>query len=195
VSVSATGCGKGSKKNVKIPGVSGPFVNIVDNKLTMSLTFTEIQFDEGIRLEIPKMPNSYVEVGPDFQSAGYLLSVGLDVNDIKTLTHDGFDVLDPHSLPGGRPLPGVVEGQLPGVAVQIPKLKDVVFYVGPQVFGAFVPVKLPIKTAIVTHRFYDGAGDQVGNISVVGTDAQNDNSGFLLLINLAGKVGKLLALN
>ncbi|MEK6577864.1 MAG: hypothetical protein AABZ55_01440 [Bdellovibrionota bacterium] len=193
-SLGISSCGKGSNKNVLIDGVDGPRVNFVDNKLTMSVILKQVTIDFGLRIQIPKLPNSYVEVGPDFQSAGYMISVGIDANDLKALTHDGFNTLDPTSLPGGRPLPGVVEGQMPGLAVEIPKWHNLAFYFGADVFGTFVPVKLPIKDVIGTFRFYDGAGDRIGNISVVGKDANDKNSGFLLLVNLHGKVGQLIQL-
>jgi hypothetical protein len=190
--IAATGCGKGSSQNPTVAGVSGPNVNFVDNTLTLSMTIASINFDQGIRLPIPHMPNSYLEVGPDFQSNGLLVSIGLDAGDLKALVQ--VDTLNPTTLPGGRPLPGVIAGQLPGIAVTVPKWDNVVFYVGPQVFGIFVPVKLPVQNYIGTFRFFDGAGDQVGNISVVGEDTSGKNSGILLLINLAGKVGSLIGM-
>jgi hypothetical protein len=186
----ASGCGAGSNKNPSVAGVDGPTVNYVDNVLTFSMTIQSLSFDQGIRLPVPNMPNSYLEVGPNFQSNGLLISIGLAAADLKALVK--VDTLDPTTLPGGRPLPGVVAGELPGVAVTVPKWDNVVFYVGPQVFGIFVPVKIPLAKYIGTFRFYDGAGDQVGNISVVGEDSSGLNSGILLLINLAGKVGSLI---
>lgn len=188
----ASGCGKGSSKNIKIDGVDGPKVNFVDNKLTMAVVLKNVQLDVGARIPVPHMPNSYLEMGPDFQSNGLMINVGVDANDVKALAGNSSNLLDPTTLPGGRPLPGVALGQLPGMAIQVPKLENLVFYAGPEVFGVFVPVRLPWKDYMGTFRFYDGSGDQIGNISIVGTDAQDKNSGFLLLVNLRGKVGKLI---
>jgi hypothetical protein len=192
--VFGAGCGKGSSKNVKIDGVDGPRVNFVDNKLTMAVVLKGVVLDYGVRVPIPHMENSYLEVGPDFQTNGYLINIGLDANDVKALSGNGFNVLDPTQLPGGRPLPGIAAGQLPGMAIEVPKLNDLVFYAGSTVFGVFVPVKLPVKDLMATHRFYDGAGEQVGNISIVGADDAGKNSGFLLLVSLRGKVGSLIKL-
>jgi hypothetical protein len=195
LAVAATGCGKGSNKNIKIDGVDGPRVNFVDGKLTLAVVLKGLQIDYGIRIPIPKMPDSYLEVGPDFQSNGYMINIGIDPEDVKALAGDAINQLDPTALPGGRPLPGVAAGELPGMAIQVPKWHDLVFYVGASLFGVFVPVNLPWQNYIGTFRFYDGANDPIGNISVVGKDTSGANSGFLLLINLRGKVGRLIAMN
>jgi hypothetical protein len=192
--VALMGCGKGSSKNVVIDGVDGPKVNFVDNKLTMAVVIKNLNIDFGTRIPVPHMPNSFLEVGPDLQSNGFLINIGLDAADVKALAGNAINTLDPTTLPGGRPLPGVAAGQLPGMAIEIPKLDHLVFYAGPEVFGVFVPVKLPFKNYIGTFRFYDGTGTAVGNISIVGEDTASLNSGFLLLVNLKGKVGNLIAM-
>lgn len=192
LALSISACGKGSSKNVKIDGVDGPKVNFVDGKLTMAVVLKNAQIDFGVRIPLPYMPESYLEVGPDFASNGYLINLGVDSKDVIALAKDHVNQLDPLTLPGGRPLPGIAEGFLPGLAVQVPKLNDLVFYVGAALFGVFIPVELPWKDYIGTFRFYDGAGDSIGNISIVGKDAEKNTSGFLLLLNLRGKVGNLI---
>ena len=192
LAVSLFSCGKGSGKNVKIDGVIGPNVSFVDGKFTMSVVLQNVGFDGGARIPIPKMPNSYVEVGPDLQSNGLLISTGLDSKDLIALTKGKVNSLDPLTLPGGRPLPGVSTGWLPGLALEVPKWDHMVFYVGTNVFGIFVPVKLPWQNYIGTFRFYDPAGDAVGNLSIVGQDANKKNAGILLLINLQGKIAGLM---
>lgn len=196
MSGSLAGCRKTDPRNVKIPGVDGPFVNVVDNKLLLTAVLRDVQIDYGARIPIPKMPMSYLEVGPDFASNGYLINIGLDVNDVKALTKDHIHVLDPHALPGGRPLPGVADGELPGLAVQVPRLRDTVFYFGDSILGTFINVPFPkeLKGIMATSRFYDAVGTRIGNISVVGGDENNDHSGFLLLLNLKGKVGQVMAM-
>ena len=192
LALSVSACGKGSSKNVKIEGVDGPKVNFVDGKLTMAVVLKNAQIDFGVRIPLPYMPQSFLEVGPDFASNGYLINLGVDSKDVIALAKDHVKELDPLTLPGGRPLPGIAEGFLPGLAVQVPKLNDLVFYVGAALFGVFIPVELPWKDYIGTFRFYDGAGDSIGNISIVGKDSERNTSGFLLLLNLRGKVGNLI---
>lgn len=188
-----TGCGKGSGKNIKIPGVDGPRVAFVDNKMTLWVVVQGLAIDLGARVQIPHTNNSFIEVGPDLQSNGSLFSIGIDIADIKKLSGNGVNVLDPLTLPGGRPLPGITEGFLPGVAVQVPKWKDVAFYFGSKVFGVFMPVKMGVKDLIATYRFYSDQGVRIGNLSLVGQDASGANSGFLMLIDLSGAVGNIVA--
>ncbi len=192
--LAATGCGKGSKKNVKIPNVKGPYVSFIGGILTMSVVLEQVQIDYGLRLPVPKMTGSFLEVGPDFQSNGYLITIGLDPQDVKRLAKDSINLLDPTALPGGRPIPGVAKGELPALAIEIPKWHHLVIYAGNEVFGIFVPVKLPWQDYMGTFRFYDPENVPIGNISIVGGDDKNEHAGFLLLLNLKGKVGQLIGL-
>ena len=179
MSFATTGCGSGSNKN---PGISGIkySASYVNNYFMLSTTFSALKLDGGGRFAFDKkLPNSYLEIGPDFQSNGTLVTVALAATDITAAT--GSHIFDPATLPGGRPLPGVADGQLPGMALQLEKLGNIALYFGGGAFGVFIPVKLGVKDAIATFRFYaDGA--RVGNISVVGTDAAGKNSGFLVLV-------------
>lgn len=193
ITLGISGCGKGSGKNIKIPGVDGPRVAFVDNKMTLWVVFQALQLDLGARFQIPHASNSFIEVGPDLQSNGTLLSIALDIGDIKRLANNSINLLDPLTLPGGRPLPGITEGYLPGLAVQVPRWRDITFYFGSQVFGAFLPVRMGIQDIVATYRFYSDTGVRIGNLSLIGQDNSGANSGFLLLIDLSGAVGKLVA--
>ena len=191
ITVGATGCGKGQGKNPKIDGVIGPNVSFYDNKFVLTMALQNLNLDGGVRIPIPKMPGSYVEFGPDFQSNGTLIGIGVDARDLVALTGNQAHLLDPLTLPGGRPLPGIADGFLPGLAVQVPKWKNIAFYAAKTLFGVFVPVNLPWDGIAGTFRFYDGAGDRIGNLSLVGKDDHKENSGVLLLVDLSGKVGKM----
>lgn len=192
--LSLSSCGGGSGKNVVIPGVDGPRLSIIENQMLLSLTLTEASIDGGARIPFPKMENSYIEVGPDLKSSGYLIQVGVNFNDLSALLKNEVNTIAPKALPGGRPLPGVVEGQLPAVALVVPKLNNLVFYVGPEIFGFFVPVQFPkeMKGYMATFRFYDTDGSAIGNISVVGPDSANQNGGILVLLPIRGKTANAL---
>ncbi len=183
-------CGTGSNKNPIIPGVRGPNLTVVDEKIILSLSLENVQFDFGARVPIPKLANSYVEVGPDLQSKGLLISVAADLNDIIDLAHGEINKISPQALPGGRPLPGVAAGELPAIAVSIQKLDNLVVYLGPKVLGFFIPVKFPREMAgfVVSSRFYDTEGNRIGTVSVVGPDTSNQNGGVLVLLPLEGKL-------
>jgi hypothetical protein len=188
----ASGCGKGSGKNPTISGVTGPNVSYVNGQFTMSLVLTDLNLDGGGTLPIPHMPNSYLEISPDLQSTGTLVQVGISPVDLAALTGGGVNLLPPADLPGGRALPGVSGGQLPAVAVQVPKWDNITFYVGPEIFGLFVPVNLGLAGYEATFRFYDTSGNDIGNISVVGEDTTKANAGFLVLIPIKGQVASIV---
>ena len=41
-----------------------------------------IQLDGGLRYNIPKYPNSYLEISPDLQSVGTLMAISVSLDDI-----------------------------------------------------------------------------------------------------------------
>jgi hypothetical protein len=188
----ASGCGKGSGSNPTISGVTGPNVTYVNGQFTMSIVLTQLNIEGGGQIPIPHMPNSYLEISPDLQSTGTLIQIGLSPTDLAALTGGAVNLLPPTDLPGGRALPGVSGGQLPAIAVQVPSWDNITFYVGPQIFGLFVPVKLGLAGYEATFRFYDTAGLDIGNISVVGEDTTGANSGFLVLIPIQGAVANIV---
>lgn len=185
ITLSACG-GASSGVNPSIAGITGPDVEVVNGRLILSMVFQDIHIDGGATIPIPKYPNSSIQVGPDFQSAGTLLVLTVSVTDFLG---DKGTMFNPQTLPGGRPLPGVAAGVMPAIAIQVPQLMNMVFYVGPDVLGVFVPFqKLNLQGAIVSFRFYNKAGSPVGMISLVGSDAAGANAGILALVqaNLAG---------
>jgi len=187
MAITLTACGGSSTgKNPLIQGVTGPDVEVVNGRLILSMVFQDIHIDGGATIPIPKYPNSSIQVGPDFQSAGTLLVLTISVTDFLG---DKGTLFNPQTLPGGRPLPGIAAGVIPAIAIQVPQLMNMVFYVGPDVLGVFVPfAKLNLQGAIVSFRFYNKAGSPVGMISLVGSDASGQNAGILALVqaNLAG---------
>ncbi len=177
-----SGCGKGSSKNPPIPGVKYSS-SFVDGYFLLSVAFPSIPLDAGGRYPIDarRLPNSYAEIGPDFQSNGTLLVVALAASDV--LNASGGSLFDPTTLPGGRPLPGIAAGALPGLALQLPaRFSDVAVYFGNGAFGVFVPAQLGCKETVATFRFYS-SGTRVGNISLVCEDASGNHGGFLALVN------------
>lgn len=189
--VSMTACKKdiGGKSTLAIPGVDGPKLHIIDDKLLISMVFENLTIDGGLRYPIPQYPNSHIEIAPDFESDGTLMVVAVDLDDVFS---SSLDLLDPMTLPGGRALPGVASGKLPAVAFSIPKWKNLAFYLGPKLFGIFVPVpNLDMAGVMVTARFYAG-GKRQGNVSLVGEDTNDENSGFLLMLDLDSTTKKKL---
>ena len=179
----STSCGNGtSATNIQIPGVSKSAITLGTDSVLIAFVFDAIQLDGGLRYNIPKYPNSYLEISPDLQSNGTLMSISLSLKDVG---NSGLQLLDPQSLPGGRALPGVASGRLPAVAFTIAKFKGMSFYVGPKLFGVFIPLNnLGIGNSIITARYFVSTA-RVGNISLVGADANGENSGLLLMLDLS----------
>ena len=176
--------GQQGTSNLQIPGVDGPKVTLMSDSVLISAVFQNLILDGGLRYTIPKYPNSFIEVGPDFQSGGTLMSVNVSLKDIFAHVDGGLILLEPQKLPGGRPLPGVLSGQLPAVAFSIEKFKNMSIYLGPKVFGVFFPINLDIGVNnIITARYYVNS-KRGGNLSLVGKDEKGENSGFLLLLDL-----------
>ena len=178
----ATSCGNNSASNIKIAGVQGPNVTLLQDNILISMVFENVQLDGGLRYNIPKYNYSYVEISPDLQSTGTLMSISVSLKDI---VNGGLDQLDPQKLPGGRNIPGVATGSLPAVAFSIEKFHNMSFYLGKSVFGIFVPVNVGVNGAIASFRYYIGQ-KAAGTISLVGADENNQNAGLLLMINLTG---------
>ncbi|WP_127717259.1 hypothetical protein [Halobacteriovorax sp. HLS] len=185
--LSFTAC-NGKNSNVKIDGVDGPNVTLLEDNLMISMVLENVQLDGGLRYNIPKYPNSYIEISPDLQSDGTLMSVSISIDD---MFNDDLYGLDPQKLPGGRPLPGVVSGSLPAVAFSIEKFNNMSVYVGPEVFGIFVPVNLNVENSILSFRYYISE-KRAGTVSVVGNDQDGENGGVLLMLDIKGKWKKLL---
>ena len=177
-----TACGgSGSGSNPTIDGIDGPHVEFTNGMIMLSMVFKNIHIDGGATIPIKKYPNSSLQVGPDFQTDGTLLTLTVSAPDFLGNQGQG---LDPQKLPDGRPLPSVAQGQLPAIALQVPKLNNAVFYVGPTVIGFFVPFSLDLGGGIVTFRFYNNENKPVGTLSLVGAAAgSNQKSGLLALLS------------
>ncbi|MBC7714055.1 MAG: hypothetical protein H7177_12000 [Rhizobacter sp.] len=186
-------CGSGtSGTNIKIPGVDKLGVSVVQDNMLISMVLTKLNLTGGLRYNIPNYPNSYLELSPDLESSGTLLAISVSIGDTLNTS---LQKLDPLTLPGGRALPGVAGGRIPAVSFSVSQFKNMSFYLGPKLFGIFIPVKsLAAINAIITSRYYSGS-KAVGNISLVGSDASGENSGILLMLDLTPTVkSKLLSI-
>ena len=176
-------CGNNSGKNIEIAGVKGPNVSLLQDNLLVSMVFENVQMDGGLRYNIPKYKYSYLEVSPDAETNGTLMTISISLQD---LVGGGLDQLDPQKLPGGRNLPGVSTGSLPAVAFSIEKFNNMSFYLGKDVFGIFVPATVGVDGAIASFRYYVGS-KAAGTISLVGNDSNGENAGILLMLNITSQ--------
>jgi len=131
-------------------------------------------------IKIPKLTKSKIHIFAGKESGNLSIEINIDITELLNLSPDSFD---PQTLPGGRLIPGIVNGVLPSVAISIPSLKNISFYIGRDTFGFFIPVpKLSEYKSISTARFRI-KGKRVGNISIIGSDGNSKNAGVLLLID------------
>ena len=179
-----TSCGKNDAANINIAGVKGPTISLLQDNIMITAVFENIQMDGGLRYNIPKYKYSFLEISPDLQSSGTLMQVSVSLKDIMD---EDLGKLDPQKLPGGRNLPGVASGSLPAVAFTIEKFKNMTMYAGKDVFGIFLPVNVGVDGAIASFRYYIGE-KRAGTISLVGADANGENSGVLLMLDMKGQV-------
>lgn len=179
-------CGNNSTSNIEIAGVKGPNVTLLNDSLLVSLVFENVQMDGGLRYNIPKYNYSYLEVSPDVESNGTLMSISISLQD---LLDGSLAKLDPQKLPGGRNLPGVSGGSLPAVAFSIEKFHNMSFYLGKDVFGIFVPATVGADGAIASFRYYVNS-KAAGTISLVGNDENGENAGILLMLNITTSAKK-----
>jgi hypothetical protein len=192
-SVLATSCGSCKEgdecgtSNLEVPGIQGPHMSLNGDNVLISMVIEAIELEGGLRYGIPKYPKSYIEISPDLESNGTLMAISVSLDDIFG---GGLNQLDPQRLPGGRALPGVKSGALPAVAFSIEKFHGMAFYIGPEVFGVFVPLGLGIENGIVTARYYVN-GKNAGLLSIVGKDTNGENSGLLLMLNMKGWTSRL----
>lgn len=190
IALTTSRCSVNDGVNPVITGVTGPNVEVVNGRLILNMTFNDITTEGTATIPIPKYPNSSIMVASDFQTGGTLIVVTVAVSDFLS---DKGTMFDPQTLPGGRPIPGVAAGVIPAIAIQVPTLMNMVFYVGPEVIGVFVPFKkLDMQGAILNFRFYNKDKKPVGMLSLVGQDAQGLNGGILAMIraDLAGILKK-----
>ncbi len=179
-----TSCGKNDASNIEIAGVKGPKVSLLQDNLMISAVFENVQLDGGLRYNIPKYKYSYIEISPDLESAGTMMSVSISLKDI---IEGGLESLPPATLPGGRAIPGVKSGSLPAVAFSIEKFHNMSLFVSKDVFGIFLPTKVGVDGAIASFRYYIGE-KRAGTVSLVGADANGENSGVLLMLDMKGQV-------
>ena len=183
---STVSCRGGSDEPLGVEGLNMPDVEYDSEFIYITALFDNLQVLGGLRYVIPKYPNSYLEVGPDFESNGTLMSIAIAFKDLGS---GKLNNLDPQTLPGGRPLPGIRGGKLPSIAFSIEKFNNIHIYAGNKFLGVFLPMpSLDIDHLILTYRFNLDNGTRAGNFSIVGQDKNGENGGALLMLSLKKEV-------
>jgi hypothetical protein len=177
-----TSCGGETTGNVSIPGVKGPNVSLLEDNVIISMVMENVNVLVGATYQVPKYKNSFVGLNPNLEGAGSVLTFTVSLDDIFS---SDVRELDPKTLPGGRMIPGVASGALPAVAFQLEDaLGNTAFYVGPKVFGIWVPLpSFNVYGLAVTHAFMVG-DKRAGNLTLFGKDPEGNHSGFFLALSV-----------
>lgn len=180
------GC-NGDSTNITIPGVKGPSLSLEQDYAKVNAEFENISIDNDMDIPLPGFQTSYLTLESN-GNGGSRLEIGLSWQEILG---DDVDVRDPQTLPGGRALPGIPTGTLPGVSFTLKNFHDLTIYAGKNFFGIFYPFNLKVDGSIISSRYYLGK-KAVGTLSLVGKDDAGENSGFLLLLAIDDATKKRL---
>ncbi|MFG1481439.1 hypothetical protein ABMA79_07480 [Halobacteriovorax sp. HFRX-2_2] len=179
-------CGEG---NVDIPGVDGPNVNLLEDNVVVSMVLEDVSIMAGATYKVPKYKKSFIGLNPNLEGAGSVLTFTVSLDDIFS---SDVNRLDPKTLPGGRMIPGVAAGALPAVAFTVEKVKNMAFYVGPKVFGIWVPLQNFNLYGFAWTKSFKAGDKRVGNISLFGQDENGENAGFFLALSVKSAYEKRL---
>jgi hypothetical protein len=174
LSISFTGCGK--QTDAKIPLVKGPFFNVQNGKLILSLTAQTLNIDYGFSMPIPKLNYSDLTISPALEG-GSTIQIGFDFRDVE-----GLNVQDPERLPDGRDFPFVVGGTLPVLAVNVAEFYETTFYYSEKFFGFFVPINYSADMSFFQRLKIDGK--QIGIASIIKPNDEGKMAGLLLMFTL-----------
>ncbi len=178
--VIAPGCGQ-QNELPEINGVKGPIFNVIDGQLLMTFKLMNMQVDGGLKIQIPKTKNSFMEFSPNVVDGGMMLQVFMDVEDLRSIS---IGVGDGNYLPDGRALPGVPGGRLENSLRVDTEWNDISFYYHKKLFGLWIPVGF--ETAELS-GYWNVKIDQkkVGMLGLVGNDEeQNFSAGAIILLDL-----------
>lgn len=177
----STSCGNQSTGIPQINGIKGPNFNVVDGQVLMTIKMLNMQVDAGFKMPIPKTKHSFVEFAPNVLDGGMVLSVYMDVEDLKTIN---VGIGDGNYLPDGRALPGIPGGRLDNSLRVDTDWHDISFYYHQKLFGIWIPVGF--ETAGLSGSWNIRMQDKsIGLIGLVGNDEYRDyKAGAIVLLNL-----------
>lgn len=181
-------CGNNESKNIDIAGINGPVLNLDQDNVQLITEFQNISMEGSLKYNVPKFKYSTIELSPSLSEHASKMTVSISLKDL----YENKDLLlENQTLPGGRHIPGIPSGRLPGVAFSIENFKGMKIYLSEGHFGIFYPHEIGIENAIASFRYYL-TKKFVGTISLIGSDDQGENSGFLLLIKIDETMNKQL---
>lgn len=174
-------CGQQASDLPTIEGVKGPFFNVVDGQVLMTMKFTNMQIEAGFKAPIPKTQRSFMELAPNMEDGGMMLQLYMDVEDLKGIN---VGIGDGNYLPDGRALPGIPGGRLENSLRIDTQWNDISFYYHKELFGLWIPVGF--ETAGISGYWNINMNNKrVGFMGIVGDDVQRGyKAGGVVLLSL-----------
>lgn len=189
--VLSTSCGQG-RGLPEINGVKGPFFNVLDGKLSITMKFLNLNgIDAGAKFPLGivhgDLQDSAIEFAPNFEDGGMMLTVYADADDLANMN---IGVGDANTLPDGRPVPGIPGGELKDslrVDAQFPisgKVWDMSFFFHKKFFGFWMP--FGFETAQISGYWNVWIKEKnVGFLGLVGNEESTGRkAGGVLLLRL-----------
>lgn len=177
------GCGdKSADGDAGIDGLGKFHFGISSGRAVLSVVFENLVIDAGARIPLTRPEGAFVELSPDFNSAGMLFVFSVP---LASLIKGNGD-LPQFGLPDGRPLPGVTNGVLGAMALSLPVLGNTFLYLGADAFGIFFPLRLPNLPAMVRTNIRDEKGNILGVIFGIPEGSSGSISGIFFLFPVEG---------
>lgn len=197
--VLAPACGNQGQGLPKIEGIKGPFFNVVDGKLLVTMKFTNMTgIDAGAKFPLgiikDDLRESAIEFAPNFEDGGMMLSLYLDKTDLENMS---IGVGTGNTLPDGRPIPGIPGGSLEDslrvdaeFKVSTQNLKPS-FYFHKKFLGLWMP--FGFETAGISGYWnIHFQNKNVAFLGLVGNDNEGRKAGGILLLRLDNLKNKRL---
>lgn len=179
--VLVAGCGKKrAEGDAGIEGVGKFDFRVTNGQASLSVVFEKLKIDAGVRIPLNKPAGAFIEITPDFHSVGTLFKISVPLASLV----EGSQGLPIVGLPDGRPIPGVRDGALGAVAVDLPVIGESYLYMGADVYGIFLPLEIPNISYIVSSMIRDEKGNVLGTIYGVPKGSRGTISGILFLFPL-----------
>lgn len=177
----ASSCGKQADGLPSINGVKGPFFNVVNGQLLITMKFLNVNYDNGLKAPIPETRNSSLEFAPNLEDGGMMLQLYVDAEDLASVD---IGVGDANTLPDGRALPGIPGGHLENSLRIDTKWKDISFYFSKKVWGLWMP--FGFETAGITGYWnMKFNGKRIGAFILVGDEPETaKKAGGVIFLNI-----------
>ncbi len=159
-----------------IAGVEGPFVNVQDGKLVVTLKMQEAVQPGGLTFSITEEKNSVVSFSTNSEEGGMTLELKLDLADLKNIETGDAET----KLVDGRSIPGIPGGALKN-SLRRDWPQDISTFHSPKSFGIAVPFNWNLGSTKDGHHWLNWKGKNIGMISVVNATQDKKAYGMIFL--------------